>query len=131
VKHETHALAIARLFDGRDIEFLRRVPGYGRQVEDEFRRKRCRIFSEYLIGIRTEFLQALAELEDVCQESGYRPANLWGLLRVRLQFAAAMIPANLRLVQYRCKLDPVPLKGVVERFDAILAEVRQWCPQAE
>jgi hypothetical protein len=25
----------------------------------------------------------------------------------------------------------VPLKGVVERFDAILAEVRQWCPQAE
>ncbi len=82
------------------------MPGYRRQVEIDFRRKRCQIFGDYLIGIRTEFLEAMAELEDAGQDSGYRQANSLGLLRVRLQFAAAMIPANLRLFQYRWKLTP-------------------------
>jgi hypothetical protein len=52
-----------RLFDKRDIEFLRAVPGYTRHMETAFRRRRCRIFRGYLRTLRAEFLAAQTELE--------------------------------------------------------------------
>src|SRR5260370_8275792 len=60
---ETHSVPMMRLFDERDIEFLRAVPGYTRHMETEFRRRRCRIFRGYLRSRRGEFLGGQTELE--------------------------------------------------------------------
>jgi hypothetical protein len=38
------SIPVTRLFDQRDILFLRSAPGYNRRMETGFRRRRCRIF---------------------------------------------------------------------------------------
>src|SRR5260370_41686143 len=60
---ETHSVPMMRLFDERDIEFLRAVPGYTRHMETEVRRRRCRIFRGYLRSLRAELLVGQTELE--------------------------------------------------------------------
>ena len=60
---EAHPVPMIRLFDERDIEFLRAMPGYTGRMETEFRRRRCRIFRGYLRSLRVEFLVAQTELE--------------------------------------------------------------------
>ena len=56
VTTEPQSLPMMRLFDGRDIEFLRTMPGCTEDAVTEFRRRRCRIFRGYLRGLRGEFL---------------------------------------------------------------------------
>jgi hypothetical protein len=106
---------MTRLFDGRDIEFLRALPGYTSKAETEFRRRRCRIFRAYLLSARAGFLHALNDLE--------MPAGALGL-RYRMEFALAMLRAYGRLFRYRWGWGGVDLTDVVQRFDTILAGVR-------
>ena len=118
-----------RLFDERDIEFLRSVTGYTPRMETEFRRRRCRIFHGYLRSLRAEFLAARIEMETLRLESpgDFRQLSLI-MLRCRLHFAWAMIPAGVCLFRYRWELGPTDLARVVQRFEGIRAEVRQWIP---
>jgi hypothetical protein len=121
---------MARLFDRRDIEFLRNAPGYTRLAEAEFRRRRRGIFRGYLDSMRAEFSSALEELEDLAEEA---PGQEWPgwTWRCRLQFEATMITAHIRQLRYRWNLGPVQLSDVVQRFDTVLTEIRRWIPQAE
>jgi hypothetical protein len=115
VKTEPSSLPMTRLFDGRDIEFLRALPGYTGKAETEFRRRRCRIFRAYLLSTRAGFFQALDDLE---------MPSAAGILRYRMEFALAMLPACGSLIRYRWGLGRVDLTDVVQRFDTILAGVR-------
>src|ERR1017187_3477068 len=117
---DTHSVPMIRLFDQRDIEFLRAVPGYTARMESEFRRRRCRIFRAYLRSLRAVFLAAQTEVETLRIESpeDYRPLALI-MLRCRMRLAWAMIPANLCLLQYRWKLANVGLAPLVQRLEGI------------
>jgi hypothetical protein len=115
VETQPNSLPMTRLFDECDIEFLRALPGHTGKAEAEFRRRRCRIFRAYLLGLRAGFLRELNEPD--------MPAGA-GVLRYRLEFALAMLPAYGRLFRYRWGLGNVDLTDVVQRFDAILAGLR-------
>jgi hypothetical protein len=118
-----------RLFDKRDIDFLRAVPGYTRRMETEFRRRRCRIFRGYLRTLHAEFLAAQTELETLRIESPevHRQVALL-VMRCRMRFVSAMLPAYLCLFQYRWELGTAELAPVVQRFESIRDELRHWIP---
>ena len=118
-----------RLFDGRDIEFLRTMPGQTEAGVSEFRRRRCRIFRGYLLSVRAEFLEALTDLETRGDGPEDRRELAFAPFHYRLQFAAAMIPAYVHLFRYRWGLGNADLTGVVQRFDTILEGLRHWLPQ--
>src|SRR5260370_27241474 len=91
VSYEPHSLPMMRLFDSRDIEFLRSVPGYSRRGETVFRRRRCWIFREYLASVRAEFTGVIEDIEDLAEDlPGQQELASWQL-RCRLQLEAAMI----------------------------------------
>jgi hypothetical protein len=126
---DPHPDPMIRLFDNRDIEFLRAVPGYTRRMEIEFRRRRCRIFRGYLRTLRAEFLAAQTELETLRIESPELHQQVALLvMRCRMRFAWAMVPAYLCLLQYRWELGSAGLGPVVERFEGIRSEIRRWIP---
>lgn len=121
--YDSQPLAMSRLFEQVDIEFLRSVPGYTRRVETAFRRRRCRIFCGYLRNERAELEEILAEFDT--------PASILSAMHYRLDFASALIPAYARLFRYRWGWGTVQLRDVLLRFDALLAEVRLCIPQVE
>ena len=127
---DTLSVPVIRLFDQRDIEFLRALPGYTARMETEFRRRRCRIFRAYLRSLRAQFLAAQIEMETLRIESPdvYRQLAPI-LLRCRMRFAGAMIPAYLCLYLYRWKLGRVGLAPVVQRFEGILGGIRRCIPE--
>lgn len=127
---DPHSVPMIRLFDERDIEFLRAVPGYTARMEAEFRRRRCRIFRGYLRSLRAELLLAETELDTLRIESPEDQEQL-GLvaLRCRMRFAWAMIPAYLSLFQYRWQLGSATLEHVVRRLEGIRGEIRSQIPR--
>ncbi len=126
---DTLSVPMIRLFDQRDIEFLRAVPGYAAHMETEFRRRRCRIFRAYLRSVKAEFLAAQMEMETLRSESpeDYRQLALI-ILRCRMRLAWEMIPAYLCLYLYRWKLGSVALGPVVQRFEGIRCQIRRCIP---
>ncbi len=126
---DAHSVPMIRLFDARDIEFLRTVTGYTARMETGFRRRRCSIFREYLRSLRTEFAVAQLEMEILQIESPEDHRHLAAmLLRCRMRFAWALIPAYLCLFRYRWNLGSNGLTVVVQRFENIRAEIRRWIP---
>jgi hypothetical protein len=127
---DAHSVPMIRLFDRRDIEFLRAEPGYSTRMESDFRRRRCRIFRGYLRSLRAEFLAAQTELETLRIESpaDYEPLAMM-LMRCRVRLASAMIPAYLCLMQYRWDLGNTSLGPLVRRLESIRAEIRNWVPE--
>jgi hypothetical protein len=123
------SLPMIRLFDQRDIQFLRAVPGYTARTETEFRRRRCSIFRAYLRSLKAEFLSAQIEMETLRIESpeDYRQLALI-MLRCRMQLAWAMIPAYLCIFQYWSTLGGAGLGPVVQRLEAIRRQIRHCIP---
>jgi hypothetical protein len=120
---------MTRLFDDRDIVFLRAEPGYTVRMEGEFRRRRCRTFSGYLRSVRSEILAAQTELEILRIESPEDYEHLWlMLLRCRMRFAWATMRAYACIYRYRWQLGATDLAPVVQRFEAIRGEIRRWIP---
>ena len=118
-----------RLFDERDIQFLRTVPGYTRRMETGFRRRRCRIFHGYLRTLRAEFLVAQTELETLRIEAPeVHPQVALLVMRCRMRFVGTMVEAYLCLFQYRWGLGSAELGPVVERFESIRGELRRLIP---
>ena len=103
------SIPVIRLFDQRDILFLRSAPGYNPHMETGFRRRRCEIFRAYLRGLRAEFLAA-------------RQLAPWFL---RMRFACALIPAYLCLFRYRWELGGSHLEPLVQRLEAVRGEMRR------
>ena len=124
----THEITrvIPRLFDHRDIEFVRAMRGYSTRAESEFRRRRCRIFLAYLRSLKAEVLEARIEMETLGIESPAddRPRSR-AMLRCRARFAWAMLPAYLCLFRYRWELGGAGLEPVVRRFEDIRGEIRR------
>jgi hypothetical protein len=122
---DTLSVPVIRLFDQRDIEFLRAVPGYTTRAETAFRRRRCHIFRTWLRSLQAEFLAARSQLQTWRVESPdvYQPVAPIAL-RCRMRFACAIVPAYLCLFQYRWKLGRADLAPVVRRFQAIRDEIR-------
>ena len=124
------SIPVIRLFDQRDILFLRSAPGYHPRMETRFRRRRCRVLRAYLLGLRAEFLAARVELETLRVESPKDYRQLAPMvLRCRLRFAWALIPAYLCLFRYRWELGGPRLQPVVERLDRVRGEVRRFIPE--
>ena len=105
------SIPVIRLFDQRDILFLRSAPGYNPHMETGFRRRRCEIFRAYLRGLRAEFPAAR------------QPAKRF--LRCRMRFALALIPAYLCLFRYRWELGGSHLEPVVQRLEGVCGEMRR------
>ena len=105
------SIPVIRLFDQRDILFLRSAPGYDPQMETGFRRRRREIFRAYLRGLRAEFLAARQ----------LTPR----FLRCRMRFACALIPAYLCLFRYRWGLGGSHLEPVVQRLERVCGEMRR------
>src|SRR5437660_2942815 len=111
---DPHPAPMIRLFDERDIEFLRTLPAYTAHMEAEFRRRRCRIFRGYLRSMWTELLEAQTELETLRIESPADHEQLALLvMRCRMRFAWSMIPAYFSLLRYRWQLGSAGLERVV------------------
>ncbi len=127
---DSPSMPVVRLFDQRDILFLRSAPGYNRRMETGFRRRRCRVFRGYLRGLRAGFLAARIELETLRVRSpkDYRQLALM-VLRCRMRFAWAMIPAYLCLFRYRWELSGSRLEPVVQRLDEVCGEMRRFIPE--
>jgi hypothetical protein len=126
---DTLSVPVIRLFDQRDIEFLRAVPGYAAHRETEFRRRRCRIFRAYLRSVKAEFLAAQMEMETLRSESPEDCRQLaLIILRCRMRLAWEMIPAYLCLYLYRWKLGSVALGPVVQRFEGLRCQIRRCIP---
>ena len=126
---DAQSVPMIRLFDQRDIEFLRSVAGYTADMEIGFRRRRCRIFREYLRSLRAEFAVAQMEMETLQIESPDDHRQLASmLLRCRMHFAWALIPSYLCLFRYRWDICGNGLPAVVQRFENIRAEIRRWIP---
>jgi hypothetical protein len=127
---EAHPLPMIRLFDERDIEFLRAMPGYTKRMETEFRRRRCRIFRGYLRSLRAEFLVAETELETlrIASPEDHRHTATMAM-RCRARFSGAMIAAYLCLFRYRWHLGGAGLGPVVRRFEVIRGEIKRWIPE--
>jgi hypothetical protein len=124
------SIPVTRLFDQRDILFLRSAPGYHPRMETGFRRRRCRIFRAYLHGLRAEFLAACVELETLHVESPKDYRQLAPMvLRCRMRFAWALIPAYLCLLRYRWELGGPRLEPVVQRLDGVCGEMRRFIPE--
>ena len=124
------SIPVIRLFDQRDILFLRSAPGYHPRMETGFRRRRCRVFRAYLRGLRAEFLAARVELETLRVESPKDYRQLAPMvLRCRLRFAWALIPAYLCLFRYRWELGGPRLEPVVQRLDGVRGEMRRFIPE--
>jgi hypothetical protein len=124
------SIPVSRLFDHRDILFLRSAPGYDRRMEAGFRRRRCRIFRAYLRGWRAEILAARIELEALRIESPKDYRQLAPMVRrCRMRFAWAMVPAYLCLFRYRWELGGSRLEPVVQRFDDLCGEMRCIIPK--
>jgi hypothetical protein len=124
------SIPVIRLFDQRDILFLRSAPGYHPRMETEFRRRRCRVFRAYLRGLRAEFLAARIELETLRVESPKEYRQLAPMvLRCRIRFAWALIPAYLCLVRYRWELGGSRLEPVVQRLEVVGGEMRRCIPE--
>ena len=120
------SIPVIRLFDQRDILFLRSAPGYSPHMETGFRRRRCEIFRAYLRGLRAEFLKARIGLETLRAESPIDYRQLAPLfLRCRMRFAWALIPAYLCLFRYRWELGGSHLEPVVQRLDGVCTEMRR------
>ena len=127
---DPHPAPMMRLFNDRDIEFLRTLPGYSARMEAEFRRRRCRVFRGYLRSMRAEFLIAQTELETLRIESPADHEELALLvMRCRLRFAWAMIPAYLCLLRYRWQLGSADLERVVRRLEEIRREIHSGIPR--
>ena len=119
-----------RLFDERDIEFLRAVPGYTGRMETEFRRRRCRIFRGYLRTLAGRVSGGADRIGNPAHRVSGRSISKLALLvmRCRMRFVWAMIPAYLCLFQYRWELGTAELGPVVQRFESIRGELRRWIP---
>jgi hypothetical protein len=127
---EASSIPVIRLFDQRDILFLRSAPGYNRRMETGFRRRRCRIFRAYLRGLRTEFQAARIELEALRVRSPKDYRHLVPMfLRCRMRFAWAMIPAYVCLFRYRWELGGPRLEPVVQRLGGVCGEMRRFIPE--
>ena len=127
---DPHPVPMMRLFDERDIEFLRTLPGYTARMEAEFRRRRCRVFRGYLRSMRAELLVAQTELETLRIES---PADYQQLallvMRSRMRFAWVMIPAYFSLFRYRWQLGSVGLERLVRGLEEIRGGIRSGIPR--
>jgi hypothetical protein len=123
------SIPVIRLFDQRDILFLRSAPGYNPRIEAGFRRRRCGVFRAYLRGLREMFQAARIELEALRVEcpKDYRQLAP-KVLRCRLRFAWAMVPAYLCLFRYQWQLGGPRLEPVVQRLDAVCGEMRRFIP---
>jgi hypothetical protein len=127
---DASSIPVVRLFDRRDILFLRSAPGYSRRMEAGFRRRRCRIFRAYLRGLRSEFQAAWIELETLRVQSPKDYRHLAPMfLGCRVRFAWAMIPAYLCLYRYRWELGGPRLEPVVQRLDGVCGEIRRSIPE--
>jgi hypothetical protein len=127
---EAQSAPMIRLFDERDIEFLRAMPGYTSRMETEFRRRRCRIFRGYLRSLRVDFLVAQTELETLRIEFPEDRRQLAMMaMSCRVRFNGAMIAAYRSLFQYRWNLGGAGLGPVVRRFEEIRVEMRRWIPE--
>jgi len=127
---DPHPVPMMRLFDERDIEFLRTLPGHTARMEAEFRRRRCRIFRGYLRSMRADLLIAQTELETLRIESpaDYEQIALL-VMRCRMRFAWAMIPAYFSLFRYRWQLGSAGLEPVVRGLEDIRGEIRNGIPR--
>ena len=126
---DARSIPVIRLFDQRDILFLRSAPGYSRGMEAGFRRRRCGIFRAYLGGLREVFQAARIEFEALRVESPKDYRRLAPMaLRCRMRFAWAMVPAYLCLFRYRWQLGEPRLEPVVQRLDAVCGEMRRFIP---
>ena len=120
------SIPVIRLFDQRDILFLRSAPGYNPQMETGFRRRRCEIFRAYVRGLRAEFLAARIRLKTLRIQSPKDYRQLAPrFLRCRLRFALALIPAYLCLFRYRWELGGSHLEPVVQRLEGECGEMRR------
>ena len=120
------SIPVIRLFDQRDILFLRSAPGYNPQMETGFRRRRCEIFRAYVRGLRAEFLAARIRLKTLRIQSPKDYRQLAPrFLRCRMRFAWALIPAYLCLFRYRWELGGSHLEPVVQRLEGVCGEMRR------
>ena len=124
------SIPVIRLFDQRDILFLRSAAGYNRRMETEFRRRRCRVFRAYLRGLRAGLLADRFELETLRVRSSKDYRQLAPrLLRCRIRFAWALIPAYLCFFRYRWGLGVTRLEPVVQRLEAVCGGMRCSVPE--
>jgi hypothetical protein len=123
-----------RLLDERDFLMLRSQPGFTPDMTERVRLQRCKIFSQYLSSLNSDFQKVVASLKMLMvQSSQDRPDLARVLLRMQFTFALRMLIIRLRLVLYRwglAKVDSSPLIGMFEFLRGklqVLAPLEEAC----
>lgn len=114
---------LERLFSPKDIEFLKRQPGYTRKLEAGFRRKRAEAFRLYLGAIQRDYRALHAAARSMAAQ-GVGNADLSSkLLEMRIEFQRTLIVARYQAFLFEHGW-VVPAPSVQPLVDAMLA-VRQ------
>jgi hypothetical protein len=118
-----------RLLDSADIEFLRSVPGYTREMEWRFRAQRCDVFRDYLCALTSDFERVCDALKIVMVQSEQdRPDLARTLLRQEVLFATQKTGIKFRLALYRWGICSVNVTRLVGMFDGMRVELCRMNP---
>ncbi len=110
-------LPLQRLLASDDLDYLRSMPGYSREIERVFRRGRLKICGQYLAEIEVDF-QRLMGVGQALVTAGRADARLADeLFRQRMRFVGALWRVRLELVAYRFGLGRVNVSGLIEALD--------------
>jgi hypothetical protein len=120
-----------RLLDEKEFDFLRAQPGCTQRMIAKLRAQRCKIFLRYLSNLNDDFERARLALKVVMLASQQdRPELAILLLRTRIVFTSRMLAIYPRVFLYRFGLAGVDPKALVNLFDGMCVELRNFTPAA-
>jgi hypothetical protein len=120
-----------RLLDHRDLDFLRRQPGFTPRLAARFRKQRCRIFRGYLGQLQADFCHICSAVKVLMLQSSVDRPDLAGrLLRTQAAFTWGVLAVQARVALYRCGVGTVDISGLLAQFDAMREQMTRLIPAA-
>ena len=118
-----------RLLLESDFEYLRKQPGYTKQIEQRLRRERADAFKAYLRSLSHDFSMLYSGLNTLLLESETDRSDLAaGLVTLRAEFAWRRTQAYFRLQLFRYGVRPVTLVPLFAPVEALRSRVQLLAP---
>jgi|SRR5581483_7395261 len=118
-----------RILAADDLRLLRSQPGCTPEMITKLRHQRCRIFREYLRGLREDFGRVCLALKLLMVQAGHdRPDLAATLLQKQAQFALGLTLVEVRLALYSWGIGTVEVGSLLAVFDGLRLELRTLLP---
>jgi hypothetical protein len=115
---------MARLLDGQDLDFLKAQPGYRKEIGENLRRERRRIFRLYLVDLTADFRDLHACARRMVANSEAQHSHLVGsLLLQQLVFWRAILVIEFRLTTGGVGSIHADLRGLIQALETMRVEL--------